>query len=253
VRRHLDVVGDRPSGEPTRAGGDAVMRESLERLLGAPVLLQELAPGPGRNRTLRASGSRGRGVVQIYASGPAPTVAARIARLAGGPAEPRMPRVLAFDPGRNALVLSEVPGRPFREALLERDRDACRRVGQVLAVWHGAWRGQAPSRALAVHAGELELRGLRARLERASHVTRAVGSSALSELAGVRGRSTRSSIATSTRSRSCLASRSGSSTSTTPRSGLRSSTSRNLCANVELLCHRNGLDLGPMEDALVRV
>src|SRR5215207_8400899 len=43
VRRHLDVVGDRPSGEPTRAGGDAVMRESLERLLGDPVLLQELA------------------------------------------------------------------------------------------------------------------------------------------------------------------------------------------------------------------
>lgn len=133
------------------------MMERLERLLGAPVVLEQLKYKPGRRRTLRAAGPRGRAVVKIYASDRASTVAARLGFLAGGPSEPRLPRVLAVEPSEHAVVLSEVPGHPLREAILNGDMEPCGRAGEALGRWHGFWRGRPASPALAGHSIDREL------------------------------------------------------------------------------------------------
>jgi len=118
--------------------------ELLEELLGRPVVLEDLKHKPGRRSTWRAVGSRHRAIVKRYETDRAPTVAARVTALAGGPAEPVVPRVLAFDADLHVIVLSEVPGAPFRDAVLAGDAGACARVGVALARWHLAWRRVAP-------------------------------------------------------------------------------------------------------------
>jgi Ser/Thr protein kinase RdoA (MazF antagonist) len=138
----------------------------LEAVVGAPVRLRELKLKPGRRRTLHAAGSAGNAIVKLYASGRAATVAERVAALAGGPSEPRLPKLLLVEPALRLVVLSEVPGVPLRVAILDGDAEACRRAGAVLAGWHGFWRGRAPA-ALAPHTAERELELLRAQADKA--------------------------------------------------------------------------------------
>src|SRR5204862_293349 len=64
------------------------LRTRLAELLGAPVVLEELKYKPDRRRTSRATGPRGSAIVKQYTSERAPTVAARVAALADGPADP---------------------------------------------------------------------------------------------------------------------------------------------------------------------
>jgi Ser/Thr protein kinase RdoA (MazF antagonist) len=116
----------------------------VERCVGAPAEYEELKHKPGRRLTLRTSGPRGSAIVKLYRSDRAVSVAARLAALADGPAEPEIPKVLALEPGKRMLVLSHVSGAPLREAVLAGDEAACRRAGAAIAVWHEAWRGRRP-------------------------------------------------------------------------------------------------------------
>jgi len=133
-----------------------VVKKLLEGLLGAPVVLQELKHKPGRRRTMRARGARRTAIVKLYASARAATVAARVSCLAAGPDEPRVPEVLAVEPALHMVVLSEVPGEPLRQSLIEGDVRGCRRAGAALGTWHSAWRAAKPG-ALKPHSPEREL------------------------------------------------------------------------------------------------
>jgi streptomycin 6-kinase len=159
------------------------MIDVLEEIVGAPVALEELKHKPGRRRTLRVRGSGRSAIVKVYASDRASLVARRIAALAAGPPEPVIPVVLHVDPQLHLLVLSEVLGRPLRDALLEGDSPTCSRVGAALGAWHTAWEGIAPiplQRHTIVHEFEI----LRSRAEAASpSVARAVAD-ALRRVAG---------------------------------------------------------------------
>jgi aminoglycoside phosphotransferase (APT) family kinase protein len=117
----------------------------LENLLGGPVSLEELKSKPGRRWTLRACGPEGTAIVKLYASGRAPVVARRVAALAAGPSEPVVPAVLDVDAELRLIVLTDVPGRTLREALLAGDRATCSRVGSALGAWHAAWEGIRPA------------------------------------------------------------------------------------------------------------
>jgi Ser/Thr protein kinase RdoA (MazF antagonist) len=128
----------------------------LERIVGAPVELEQLKHKPGKRRTLRARGPAGTAIVKLYASDRAATVAARVTALAAGPPEPALPRVLACEPEPHMVVLSEVPGGSLRRAMLAGDAAACRRAGEALGRWHRAWRGRAPD-PLRRHTVEREL------------------------------------------------------------------------------------------------
>jgi aminoglycoside phosphotransferase (APT) family kinase protein len=139
----------------------------LEEILGAPVALEELKHKPGRRRTLRARGSGGSAIVKIYASDRVSVVARRVAALAAGPPEPVVPVVLHVDADPHLLVLSEVLGRPLRDALLEGDLATCLRVGAALGAWHAAWDGVAHL-PLRPHTSDRELEILRSRAETAS-------------------------------------------------------------------------------------
>lgn len=132
------------------------MISRLDRIVGAPVELEELKHKPGRRHTLRARGPAGTAIVKLYASDRAATVAARVTALAAGPSEPALPRVLACVPQERMVVLSEVRGRPLSGALLAGDAAACRRAGEALGRWHRAWRGRAPD-PLRRHNAEREL------------------------------------------------------------------------------------------------
>jgi aminoglycoside phosphotransferase (APT) family kinase protein len=143
------------------------MIDVLEELVGAPLALEALKHKPDRRRTLRVRGSGGSAIAKVYASGRAPTVARRIAALAAGPPEPIVPAVLHVDPELHLLVLSDVPGRPLREALLQGDLAGCARVGAALGAWHAAWEGVTPV-PLGRHTIERELEVLRSRAEAAS-------------------------------------------------------------------------------------
>lgn len=150
------------------------MIEVLEEIVGAPVVLEELKHKPGRRRTLRARGSGGTAIAKVYASDRATVVARRVAALAAGPDEPVLPAVLYVDPERHLVVLSDVPGQPLRDALLEGDLATCARVGAALGGWHWAWDGTAPIQ-LQQHTVDLELEILRSRAGAASPpVARAV-------------------------------------------------------------------------------
>jgi Ser/Thr protein kinase RdoA (MazF antagonist) len=145
--------------------------ELLEPLVGAPVVLEDLKHKPGRRRTMRASGPAGSAIVKVYASERAPVVASRVAALASGPCEPELPRVLLVDPARRLVVLTDVRGAPFREAVLAGDAAACAGVGRALGVWHGFWQGRAP-RALRPHTVGRELEILEARADAAPSAVR---------------------------------------------------------------------------------
>jgi Ser/Thr protein kinase RdoA (MazF antagonist) len=138
------------------------MTEELVELLGAPVAFEPLKDKPGRRSTLRAVGPAGSAIVKLYASDRAATVAARVGALGMGPTEPVVPRVLLCDPARHLVVLSYVPGRPLREAVLAGDGEDCARAGHALGSWHGFWRDRAP-RSLARHTSRRELEILDAR------------------------------------------------------------------------------------------
>jgi len=142
------------------------VNELLEPLLGAPVTLEELKHKPGRRTTLRARGARRNAIVKVYASTRAPTVAARLGALAGGPDEVEVPEVLLCDPEKHLVVLSEVPGTPFREPLLAGDGETCERAGAAIGAWHRFWVGTSPG-ALVPHTAERELEILEARIESA--------------------------------------------------------------------------------------
>lgn len=143
------------------------MIDVLEEIVGAPVVLEELKHKPGRRRTLRARGSGGSAIVKQYTSNRATVVAQRVAALASGPPEPVVPAVLYVDSRLHLVVLSDVPGCPLREALLESDLATCSRVGAMLGAWHAAWDGLAPA-PLQPHAVSRELEILRSRVEAAS-------------------------------------------------------------------------------------
>jgi Ser/Thr protein kinase RdoA (MazF antagonist) len=138
--------------------------ERLEPVLGHPVQLETLKHKAGRRTTYRARGARRNAIVKVYASGRAPTVAARIAALAHGPDEVEVPTVILCSPELHLLVLSEVPGVPLREALLAGEADACARAGFALGAWHRTFQGLQPG-PLAVHTLERELEILRDRIK----------------------------------------------------------------------------------------
>lgn len=142
------------------------MTSRLDSLLGAPVAFEQLKEKPGRRRTLRAVGSKRTAIVKTYESARAPVVAARIAALADGPSEPRLPAILHVDPESRTVVLSEVPGVSLRVALLAGDASACVRAGAALARWHDFWGPRRPG-TLAPHTIERELAILRAWAARA--------------------------------------------------------------------------------------
>jgi aminoglycoside phosphotransferase (APT) family kinase protein len=155
----------------------------LEEILGAPVVLEELKHKPGRRRTLRARGAGGSAIVKIYDSERASVVAGRVAALAAGPPEPVVPAVLHVDPERHLVVLSDVPGRPLRDSLVEGDLSVCRRAGAALGAWHAWWAGVAPAPLLG-HTVDRELGILRARAEGASRPVGRSVADALPRLAG---------------------------------------------------------------------
>jgi Ser/Thr protein kinase RdoA (MazF antagonist) len=147
--------------------------ELLEPLLGVPVALDELKHKPGRRRTLRASGPAGTAIVKVYASTRAPVVASRIGALGHGPREPEVPRVLIVEPARHAVVLSDLDGIPFREAILAEDAETCARVGHALGAWHSFWIGRRPW-PLRNHRVEHELAVLQSHMEAASSAVTSV-------------------------------------------------------------------------------
>lgn len=131
----------------------------LVTLVGQPLSLQTLKDKPGRRRTSRATGPGGRVIVKVYASGRAPVVVSRLGALRGGPVEPVLPRVLLCDETRHLVVLTEVPGRSFREALLAGDPEAATRVGRALGRWHASYRNRVPA-TLRPHTAEREVQTL---------------------------------------------------------------------------------------------
>lgn len=114
----------------------------VEAIVGPPVRL-ELLEHQGRGRsTYRAHGPERTAIIETYDDGGGTVAGERIAALAGGPAEPRVPEVLvAMD---RLVVLSDVHGRPLRAAALAGDKTACARAGAMVGVWHRSWRGRAP-------------------------------------------------------------------------------------------------------------
>lgn len=168
------AVGERGVDAPLRVAVPRAHPDPLQAspidllapLLGPDVRIEILKDKPGRRCTSRATGAAGSAIVKVYASERAPVVAARVAAVAHDGAEPVLPRVLLCDEQRHVVVLSDVPGAPYREALLAGDVGASRRVGRALARWHAAHRGRVP-RVLRAHTVERELRTLRERAETA--------------------------------------------------------------------------------------
>lgn len=142
------------------------MTVALEEIVGTPLLLEELKSKHGRRQTMRAVGPRRRAIVKMYQSDRAPVVAARLRSLGDGPAEPQVPEVLHVDPTLRLVILSEVPGRPLREALLAREIGECARAGAALRRWHSFWFAAAPPPLMA-HTAERELEILLACADRA--------------------------------------------------------------------------------------
>lgn len=139
----------------------------LERIVGAPVELEQLTYRPGRRRTLRATGPVRTAIVKLYASDCAAAVGKRVASLAAGPPGVGVPRVLLSDPSLHMVVFSEVRGDPLSGALLARDAAACRCAGAAIGSWHRAWAGSAPE-ALRPHTADRELEILRRHADLAS-------------------------------------------------------------------------------------
>jgi hypothetical protein len=128
----------------------------LERIVGAPVELEQLTHRPGRRRTLRATGPVRTAIVKLYAADCVEAVAARVASLAPVPPGVTVPRVLLSDPLLHMVVFSELQGDPLSGALLACDAAACRCAGAAIGSWHRSWKGQAP-KALNPHGADREL------------------------------------------------------------------------------------------------
>jgi Ser/Thr protein kinase RdoA (MazF antagonist) len=159
------------------------VNDVVEAIVGAPMHVEQLKHKLGRRRTARARGPRGSAIVKVYASERAAVVARRVESLSAGPEEPLVPTVLHVDPGLRLVVLTDLPGRPLREALLEGDLATCARVGSALGSWHAAWDRNAPG-ALRPHTAERERTLLQGRADAASPpVARAVAD-VLPELEG---------------------------------------------------------------------
>lgn len=124
--------------------------------VGWPVRTSVLKHKPGRRCTWRAEGGAGTAIVKTYMSSRATDVAARVEALGAGPVRPVVPEVLGVDEERRAVVLSEVPGRPLREAVVAGDLTTCRAAGAAVAGWHKWWHGRPPP-ALAAHTAAAEL------------------------------------------------------------------------------------------------
>jgi Phosphotransferase enzyme family len=116
----------------------------LERIVGSPVELEQIAHTPGRRRTLRASGPKRTAIVRLFASRRAATVAARTDALASGPPGVAVPRLLLSDPVLHMVVVSELEGDPLTASILDGDAAACRCAGAAIGTWHRAWKGRAP-------------------------------------------------------------------------------------------------------------
>jgi hypothetical protein len=116
----------------------------LERIVGAPVELEQLTHRPGRRRTLRATGPVRTAIVKLYAPNCAAAVAARVASLAAVPPGVAVPRVLLSDPVLHMVVVSELEGDPLTASILDGDAAACRCAGAAIGTWHRAWKGRAP-------------------------------------------------------------------------------------------------------------
>jgi Ser/Thr protein kinase RdoA (MazF antagonist) len=159
------------------------MIELLSEIVGSPVELEELKHKPNRRRTVRARGPLTTAIVKQYSSDRATVVARRVSALAGGPTEPLVPSVLHFDPELHTVVLSDIPGRPLREALLLGELGACRRAGAALGAWHTAWTGAAPS-GLSEHTAAREIDIISLLLEETSPVVARAVSDALPVLSG---------------------------------------------------------------------
>jgi hypothetical protein len=95
--------------------------ELLEDVVGPPVALEPLKNKPGRPRGLCAIGPRRTAIVKDHESERTPVVACKIAALSAGPPEPAVPVVLGLDAARRLVVLSDVPGTPFRDAIVAVD------------------------------------------------------------------------------------------------------------------------------------
>lgn len=154
---------------------DADLLEFASPYVGGGARVELLKDKPGRRRTVRVRGAAGRVVCKWYASTRAAAVAARISAVATGPAEPVAPKVLLVDPDSHLVILTEVPGRPFSEALDCGNRAACRRVGAAVGGWHRAWSQRAHPPALAPHGIDQELAIL---AERAATAPRAIATAA---------------------------------------------------------------------------
>jgi hypothetical protein len=128
----------------------------LEQIVGSPVELEQLANRPGLRRTLRASGPVRTAIVKLYVSDRAMTVAGRVGALGSVPPGVAVPRLLLSDPVLHMVVLSEVPGEPFTNAILEGDLRACRCAGAAIGSWHRSWVGRAPE-PLCAHGADREL------------------------------------------------------------------------------------------------
>jgi Ser/Thr protein kinase RdoA (MazF antagonist) len=160
-----------------------MLNEAVEAIVGAPVDLEQLKHKRGRRRTVRVRGPRGTAIVKAYASERALVVARRVESLAAGLEEPVVPSVVHVDPELHLVVLSDVPGRPLREALLAGDLATCVRIGAALGAWHAAWHG-APPGGLHRHTAEREVELLRSRADAASPPVACAVEDALSHLTG---------------------------------------------------------------------
>ena len=134
----------------------------LASVIGAPVRLELLEHRAGGRFTFRARGPGRTALVEVFEEGGASAVAERIASIADGPYEPRIPDVWAATD--TLVVLSDLAGRPIRAAALAGDEISCVRAGAVLASWHRHWRDRAPD-VLRRHTLEQELDVLRAHAE----------------------------------------------------------------------------------------
>jgi Ser/Thr protein kinase RdoA (MazF antagonist) len=227
------------------------MIETLEEIVGAPLALEELKVKHGRRRTVRAVGSRRSAIAKMYRSGRAPVVAARLRAVGAGPSDPVVPEVLHEDRSRGLVILSEVPGRPLREALLAVDESECRRAGAALGSWHVFWLGTAPA-PLRPHTAERELEILSGWADRAhptiaERVRRAAHAFSVAPewpIATVVHRDLYEE-------QILLGSRVGLIDLDDAALGPAELDVGNLLAHVDLLAHRSGLDLGPAERALL--
>ena len=169
-----------PAGTPLLASARDVAI-AASRALATPVRLEVLKDKPGRRRTWRATGPRGAAIVKTYTSDRAATVATRLAALSDDTSPVTTPRVLDVDPERRIVVLTEVPGRPWHDAIIA-DADTCHTVGAALAAWHRHWYRRPPA-SLTAHTADAELTAIHRQAARSTDAASAAVVTQAAELA----------------------------------------------------------------------